>query len=262
MFKDFYEEIHAHIADRIENKIFALNIDESVCYSIGKYSKKNVGAIITSYYDAFKFLSICGSDGKILYIPINAFDDREGLSIFETAKLVRDIRTFADVKICGLITSGCLNSHHPSYEKLCNIYGCLKDNVDSISLGGSFWLGTDVNIPSFISDIRIGEYMLFGTIPYCSDSKKNGLNGIEIEARIIGVYPERSQLILDCGYTHANLMESRILNNNDLKFIDSSSEYTIMSGQNVSDYCIGDTVVFIPNYKSLVTLKSVEHEYR
>lgn len=29
-----------------------------------------------------------------------------------------------------------------------------------------------------------------------------------------------------------------------------------------SDYCIGDIVTFIPNYKSLVKLRYAEHEYR
>ena len=36
MFKDFYEDIWSHICHRVNNDIFSLHFDNSVCYSIGK----------------------------------------------------------------------------------------------------------------------------------------------------------------------------------------------------------------------------------
>jgi hypothetical protein len=266
MFKDFYEDIYEHISDKIKNKIFGLHLKDSICYSIGKAAKDNCGSVVTSFADAWNYINTnigACSETQHFYIPINANDNREGLSIYEVSKLANDIRIISDqCKIYGLITSGCLNDKHPSEKELYRIWSSLRDSIESISLGGSFWLGQDTKIPEFISDVRIGEYMLFGTIPYCYDEEKKGLNGIEIETKVIGIYPERNQLILDCGYSMADLYECRVSDFTDLKFIDSSSEYTIMECKHVSDYRIGDIVTFIPSYKSLVKLRYAEHEYR
>lgn len=147
-------------------------------------------------------------------------------------------------------------------QRLCEIWSKLNSYIESISLGGSFWLGQNEDLPKFISDVRIGEYMLFGTIPYNSDDEKLGLNGIELHTEVIGIYPERNQILLDCGYSMADMGECRCLDNH-LDFSNSSSEYTIMKVYgDSSDYCIGDIVTFIPNYKSLVKLRYAEHEYR
>ncbi len=265
MFKDFYEDIYGHIADKINNKIFGLHLKDSICYSIGKATKDNSGAVVTSFTDVWQYLNINGSACRRIhnfYIPINACDNREGLSYYEASKLANEIRMISNSHIYGLITSGCLNENHPSEEELYRIWKSLRANIESISLGGSFWLGQETKIPEFISDVRIGEYMLFGTIPYCDYEVRKGLNSIEIETRVIGIYPERNQLILDCGYSMVDLDKCQISDYANLKFIDSSSEYSIMECDYVSDYCIGDVVTFVPNYKSLVKLRYAEHEYR
>jgi predicted amino acid racemase len=265
MFKDFYEDIYEHIADRVTNNIFGLHLKNSICYSISKAVKENKGAVVTSFSDAWRCLNINGDTGhgiREFYIPINACDNREGLSIYEVRKLSDEIRMLSNSHICGLITSGCLNENHPSEKELYSIWSKLRNNIESISLGGSFWLGQDSKLPGFISDVRIGEYMLFGTIPYCNDKQKKGLNGIELQTKVIGVFPERGQLILDCGYSMADLDKCHIDYHKDLKYVDSSSEYTIMECEHVSDYCIGDVVTFVPNYKSLVKLRYAEYEYR
>lgn len=114
------------------------------------------------------------------------------------------------------------------------IWNGLRNDIESISLGGSFWLGQNSKLPSFISDVRIGEYMLFGTIPYCVDKEKQGLNGIELQAKVIGIYPERNQLIIDCGYSMADMYKCRIYYHTDLKYEYSSSEYSIMQCEHVS----------------------------
>ena len=169
----------------------------------------------------------------------------------------------SNAHVYGMITSGCLNDRHPSISRLYDIWDSLKRCIESISLGGSFWLGQDDKLPNFISDVRIGEYMLFGTIPYCNDKNKRGFNGIELQTKIIGIYPDRDQLILDCGYSIADIDKCKIDSYHfNLKYVDSSSEYTIMECARVSDYHLGDVVTFIPNYKSLVKLRYAEHEYR
>lgn len=265
MFKDFYEDIFEHISDRVKNKVFGLHMDGSVCYSIGKAAKNNCGAVVTSFSDVWKYCyaeGIGGSEMRSFYIPINAEDDREGLSIYEASKLANEIKTISRANVYGMITSGCLNEKYPSEERLYKIWEKLKDCVESISLGGSFWLGNSCNIPDFISDIRIGEYMLFGTIPYCCDKDKRGCNGIEIHTKVIGVYPERNRIILDCGYSMADMDKCSVDYYAGLEYVDSSSEYTIMKSNNVSDFKIGDVVSFVPNYKSLVKLRYAEHEYR
>ncbi|WP_106828085.1 type III PLP-dependent enzyme domain-containing protein [Parabacteroides pacaensis] len=265
MFKDFYEDVYEHITDKVKNKFFGLHLKDSICYSIGKAVKENSGAVVTSFSDVWKCFNINGEGCygiRNFYIPINADDNREGLSIYETSKLAYEIKMLSSAHVYGLITSGCLNKNHPSEEKLYRIWNSLRHCIDSISLGGSFWLGKNGKLPNFISDVRIGEYMLFGTIPYCDDKEKLGLNGVEVQTKIIGIYPERNQLILDCGYSMADLDKCRIDYQKDLKYVDSSSEYTIMQCDHVSDYRIGDLVRFVPDYKSLVKLKYAEHEYR
>lgn len=265
MFKDFYEDIYAHVKDRVNNKVFGLHLNGSICYSIGKAKKNNSGTVLTSFSDVWKYCysnKLVNREMRSFYIPINASDDREGLSIYEANKLVNEIRLISNAHVYGLITSGCLNEKHPSEERLYLIWDKLKDSVESISLGGSFWLGKDIKFPDFICDVRIGEYMLFGTIPYCNDENKRGLNGIEIHANVIGIYPERNQLILDCGYSMADMDKCRMDYYAGLEYVNSSSEYTIMKSGNVSDFKIGDTIRFVPNYKSLVKLRYAEHEYR
>ena len=265
MFKDFYEDIYEHISDKIRNKIFGLHLKDSICYSIGKAVKGNSGAVVTSFADVWKYLTINGNARQGIhnfYIPINACDNREGLSIYEASKLVNEIRILSSSHIYGLITSGCLNENHPSEKELFRIWNGLRNDIESISLGGSFWLGQNSKLPSFISDVRIGEYMLFGTIPYCVDKEKQGLNGIELQAKVIGIYPERNQLIIDCGYSMADMYKCRIYYHTDLKYEYSSSEYSIMQCEHVSDYRIGDVIYIVPDYKSLVKLKYAEHEYR
>lgn len=258
MFKDFYEDIYSHIQTDIKGlRYYALNLAGSVCYSIEKAKAANAGTIVVSGSAA----ETCAKMGiKDFFIPINADDDREGLSLYETKKLGEEIRSWGTVH--GLITSGCMNDRKPSMKRLLEIWRKEKDVLADITLGGSFWLGQDVCLPDFVSEVRIGEYMLFGTIPYNEQKEKLGHNGILLETRVVSVYPERSHILLDCGYSMAD-MEKCHCENTSLQYVDSSSEYTIMdAGKSASDYCVGDKVFFTPNYKSLVKLRYAEREYR
>lgn len=255
MFKDFYSYIYDCLGC-IKNEIFALDIKDSVCYSLGKASNLNKAALVTSVTDVIRYEKEFGI--KEFYIPINAEDNREGLCVSEVNKLAQQIKQVSNEVVYGLITSGCLNDKHPSDEQLFNIWRKIGKNVNSISLGGSFWLPKTV--PTFVKDIRIGEYMLFGTIPYNTDKDKLGSNGIEIYSKVLEVYPDRKQLIVDCGYSVADVDKCKCTEE-DLKYIDSSSEYTIMEYSN-KNFSIGDIIVFLPNYKSLVKLRYANREVR
>lgn len=262
MFKDFYEDIYEHIRGKVSNSVFSLHFDDSVCYSIGKSHRRQKGAVVVTEYDAMD----CVAQRAIsnIYIPINAHDYREGVCLFQAAKIGEMIRLCSnDAHAFAMITSGCMNGKRPAIKELHGIWSKLNRWIESISIGGSFWLGQNEDLPDFISDIRIGEYMLFGTIPYNDEKEKLGKNGIELITKVIGVYPERNHVLLDCGYSMADMGECKCLDEN-LAFLHSSSEYTIMKPINTAcgDYCIGDTVSFIPNYKSLVKLRYAEREFR
>lgn len=52
MFKDFYEDIWKHIHYRVDNDIFSLHFEDSVCYSIGKAIHNQKGAVTVTAYEA------------------------------------------------------------------------------------------------------------------------------------------------------------------------------------------------------------------
>lgn len=262
MFKDFYEDVYGHIRDRVNNGTFSLHFDDSICYSIGKAHMHQKGSVAVTEYDAMDCVLQRGVNN--VYIPINAYDYREGVCLFQAAQIGKMVHSCRDnAHAYAMITSGCMNGERPTMKELHGIWDKLNVWIESISLGGSFWLGQNEELPDFISDVRIGEYMLFGTIPYNDEKEKLGKNGIELITKVIAVYPERNHVLLDCGYSMADIGECKCLDGN-LSFYQSSSEYTVMKPVNTTcpDYCIGDTISFIPNYKSLVKLRYAEREFR
>lgn len=255
MFKEFYEDIYYQLGD-VKNNIFSKNIPGSVCYGIGSYKIVHGAAVVNSLsqYKEAKFK--CGI--RKFYIPVNAHDDREGLCLgdaYRLCALIREQDTSSEI-YC-LITSGCLNEKHPSTRDLQDIWNALKVFVKHISLGGSFWLA-EKHIPQFVGEIRIGEYMLFGTIPYSKERSIEGECAISMRAKVLNVFRERRQLIIDCGYSLADVDKCRI-SNNGLKYLDSSSEYTIFRYE--GSFKEGDDIIMTPNYKSLVKLKDAERNY-
>lgn len=251
LFKDFYEDIYDEISPDVQD-IFSMNIEGSNCYAIGKATKKHKGAVITSVSQMRDDLAL-----QRIYIPINAHDDREGLAIEDVKRLSQEIKSIGPYEVIGMITSGCLNERAPKLEELHNIWNHLKGYISSISLGGSYWLGRKEKLPKFIRDVRIGEYMLFGTIPYNLDWWRFGDNAILVETGVIGVYPERNHIIIDCGYSMAE--PDKFDYPTGLFYVDSSSEYTIL--YTTKDYKVGDKMLIKPNYKSLVKLRNAVRKY-
>lgn len=257
MFKDFYEYVYPCIF--VKNNILSKHIDNSVCYSIGCASTQNNGSIISCFQDALKFHNDFGI--KKFYIPINANDDREGFCLYGAIKMANIVREkIPDAELTGMITSGCLNEKKPTvleFRKIMDV-GCVFDRW---SLGGSFYLGHEEYF-SFADEIRIGEYMLFGTIPFCEKSHLLGSNGITFKTRVLAVYPERNEFICDCGYSVCDVQNCSFIGFNRIKrafieFVDSSSDYAIFKGCKGVE--VGSELLFAPNYKSLVKLKNVEY---
>lgn len=253
MFKDFYQHIYKHLSIA-DVRCFGISLYGSICYALGKAGRNNSGAFVVTNEEVKKCYSI---GMRIFYVPINAHDNREGLSLSEAINLLTFIRSaFSDVLVYGLITSGCLNDNHPSNCELEVYWSGLGKYLDGLSLGGSFWLAR--MIPPFVTEIRIGEYMLFGTIPYYDGKSLLGENGIELVTKVLAVYPDRCQIIVDCGYSKADMMECKPLKK-DLHIIDCSSEYTMI--ETGVRYQPGDEIRFVPNYKSLVKLRYARTEY-
>ena len=256
MFKDFYEDIFSHLGT-VKNQIFSKNIDGSVCYSLFNGKRNHSGCFVTTYGDFVTNYIVNGT--RVFYIPINANDNREGLSIQQAVQLCKEIKDYdSKVKLYGAITSGCLDEKHPSSEELEDIWKHLSKYVISLSIGGSFWLAKG-ELPTYVSDVRIGEYMLFGTIPFDTSEELLGENAIKIKSKVIGIYPERNQLIIDCGYSLADVKNCK-LNKDGLRFVNTSSEYSIFEMENC-DIKVGDEIELVPDYKSLVKLKDAKRYY-
>lgn len=256
LFKDFYEDIYSCIHP-VKNEIFSMNFMFSNCYAIGKGNDAHIGAVVT-HVDQLSNLDPVTL--KTVFIPINVGDNREGLSMDDAISLSSKIKSRVyRTDIVGMITSGCLNERAPRPKDLEEIFRAAKGSVSSLSVGGSYWLGSKEKLPSCVRDIRIGEYMLFGTIPYNNEEERLGENAILIEAEVIGVYPERNHILIDCGYSLAEPDKCSYLDRN-LFYVDSSSEYTILY-TDTAKFKLGDKVYMKPNYKSLVKLKNAVRNY-
>lgn len=262
MFKEFYEYVYEHIGNSTGSKVWAMNIDGSINYSIGKYHVRNGGCVVTTIYDVVKAREHGISD---FYVPIDASDGREGLSVYDAYKLLRDIGACNAAKAYGLITCGCMGPARPSSAQLKALCSHFEGVAQGISIGGSFWLGHLDDLPPQISDLRIGEFMLFGTIPFSRKYELFGENGIELRCKVLEVFQQRRELIIDCGYALADMKECKIVNAPiQLTYKGTSSEYSIYS---YDDECgrgvkIGDEVTLIPDYFSLVKLRYARRVFR
>ena len=254
MFKDFYDDISHHINIPQKMNIFGLHLPDSVCYSINKADDRNRGALVVSLEDYIR----CYQLGiRKFYIPINAGDNREGLSASDADQLACKIDD--DCEIHGLITSGCINDEAPSIEELYSIYDSIN-HIPSISLGGSYYLAKGFP-PDFVSDIRIGEYMLFGTIPYDDCDYRLGENAIRLKTKVIESF-KNDRFLVDCGYSMADMDKCKPIGVSDFcRHIASSSEYSVYDQHLDDPFKVGEEIDFNINYKSLVKLRNAEIKY-
>lgn len=270
MLKGFYEYI-ADIECVNTRKIYSQGVPGSVCYALHAAGLRHSAAVVADFDDFVECYHIFGI--REFYLPLNAEDDREGLDSRQNERLALRIRKYvSDVKLYMMITSGCLNDRHPGLDRITNEWESWASvPFDGVSLGGSFYLSELDSYmketerhrssypPPFITDIRIGEYALFGTIPFCDKKYLFGRNAITVESEVIGVYPERRQIVVRGGYSEIDADQCTLLSGG-LSFSDISSEYTIYNDPFLL-YKRGDKVEVVPNYKSLVKLQNVAREY-
>lgn len=260
MLKGFYEWLYDIECIRA-HRIYSQSIPNSVSYALRSATDRHSGAVVADYHDFEECYHACGI--RAFYIPRNMCDDREGLGLRSIKRLAMKIRQgHADVKLYMMITSGCLNDRHPGLplirreweEQACELF-------DGVSLGGSFYL-SEKNLCGlgFVTEIRIGEYALFGTIPFCRDYELFGRNALTVESEVIAVYPDRRQIVVRGGYSEIDTNRCTILSGGGLTFSDVSSEYTVYNDP-FQMYRTGDKVSVVPDYKSLVKLQYVAREY-
>ena len=278
MLKSFYEYLFT--SEMKTRKVFSANIEGSVCYSIGDASKTHCASVVSCERDFQKCYMLGIST---FYIPINAHDNREGLSLAESVRLARYINSQGEFTIFGMITCGCISPDAPSLEEIRLWWEfALVREMHGISIGGSFYIAElkkyldnseqtimcesgavissrKVRPPRFITDIRIGEYALFGTIPYHDAPELTGDNALTVQMEVIGVHRERGQIVVKGGYSCIDTRNCTLLSGG-LKYVNTSSEYTIYEDP-FKRYNIGDTVEVVPDYYSLVKLQYVEREY-
>lgn len=262
MLKGFYDYL-ADIECVKTRKLYSQGIPNSVCYALHSAGSRHSGAVVADFDDFMECYRACGI--KEFYLPFNALDDREGLDKSRCERLALRIRkSFDDVKLYMMITSGCLNDKHPGLNHIEDEWRTWASALfDGVSLGGSFYLSEMESYrtvpPRFITDVRIGEYALFGTIPFCDQKHLLGHNAITVESEVIGVHPDRRQIVVRGGYSEIDTDKCTLLSGG-LTFSDVSSEYTIYNDPFLR-YKRGDKVEVVPNYKSLVKLKDVAREY-
>lgn len=251
MFKDFYSDFY-------DNRF-----EEYVCYGNKVNAIHRVTNHISNEEEAYGKILIHEDaiarhiEHSKIYIPINLYDNREGLSIDDTYNIVKKFKRYKD-KITLLITSGCINDRCPTYEEIAYVWGMMKDLVSGISVGGSFYLVRD--IPEFITEVRIGEYMILGTIPFASDKSRFSDSAIEVETEVIASYPERGHILVNGGWATIDTHKCTMLSK-DLEFVHNSCDYTIYSDK-YNRYSKGDIVSMIPDYNSLVKMQNVAREYK
>lgn len=262
MMKDFYDDIYEHLG--VEAKVFAKRIERSVYPTIGGEKYYHSGTFAVSKSDVKEAFD----SHQDVYIPINLNDDREGLSACEVFDLVEYANNINKSlrKIYISVTTGCINNNQPekTFRELCSLCDLMPSCVTGVSVGGSYYLqyngiGSE-RLPDRVSDVRIGEYMLYGTIPYCDRVEIFGENALSVEMKVVGVRRDRQHIIVSGGYSQIDTKDSPLLSGG-LEFVDSSSDYTIYRDR-FNRYKEGDTIEVVPSYKSLVKLKYVEREYK
>lgn len=244
MFKDFYADF------------FDERFDEYVCFGNSVKARRAVTTTITNRESSWgKITTIyneCSARERI-YIPLEVGDKREGLSIDTAMSLAKSI---TDREKWLLITSGCVDNVHPQLSDFESIWARTCNSFSGISVGGSFWVPYILH--SSVKEIRIGEFMLFGTVPYC-EGILHGERAVTLECDIIAKYSDRRHLLIDAGKQNFNSVCSTLLTSG-LSVVHSSCEYTTLEYDR-DIFSVGDKVFFAPDYYSLITLRYADRKY-
>lgn len=258
MFKEYYEHLFSLVDQHPTGDIFAINLQDSICYALGMANEKSKGALVNNIMDA-KTLHDKGLSQ--FYIPIDTYDGREGLSVYEAKLLAEAIHEFLDNKtvVTGLITNGCINDRHlQTKDEWDTLWSVFESLLTGLSVGGSYWLDKAKDLPEFVKDVRVGRFMLFGHIPY--SDKKYGRNCMVVEGNVLGVNLSQQKVMVDLGDAYCDPAQC-LPNNEDLVFTESSSNYALYYTPQVSRYYIGQRLLFTPNYKHSSALARLKVHY-
>lgn len=260
MVKDFYGGLG--IQNIVDAKFWSNRVIKGgINYIVGSSEVGfNSGGIVLSHKDAVR-LAKDAKDRKVnfvMYIPVNLVDNREGLTLYDAIALHSYAKGLENgfFRVGGaVITSGCMDDNVPSFMQLSAVVDTLKKvGFDLVSVGGSYYLGwiIDNKLPLGIDDMRIGEYVIYGTVPfYPIHSNNKGEPAIKVRLEIIAVYKERREVLLLGGSSKIDIDKSICLSGN-FEFRNKSTEYTIMSYK--SEPKVGEFVKFVPDYHSLIKL--------
>lgn len=259
MVKDFYQSLG--IQNMVKETVWSHSIGGCFNYKVGSNDvRRHSGGIILTADEAH-YLRGCIEEYGLPFkgfVPVNLKDDREGLDIETALALIEKFKDLNDEFFSlnsVIITTGCLHGNIPTYSELKET--CLRlrqAGVKYITIGGSHylgWLSLGKDL-TFVDDIRIGEYALYGTVPfYPLLDKDKGLKALEVYLEVVHIYKDRKQVLLSGGQTFFDADKSELLDDN-YTFVHSSTEYTILSYKREPK--IGDLVKFIPNYHSLLKI--------
>lgn len=252
MFKDFYSDMYDSCFADYNCFSNDCEIPFDVTANIGN-PLKTKGKVITSLAELEKHIDSI----ERLYVPINHLDNREGVDIITAKKIFKRFDDKDNSYV--MLTSGCISEDAPTDEDIMRYSSIFCDHyATGISVGGSYYLQRDFH-PSIVKEVRIGEYMLFGTIPYCNKRELFNYPALVFITKVIEVYPERKQILVDGGTASINAKDSTLLSGG-IQYSNASCDYTIYNDP-FGKYKVGDIIEMIPDYNSLKLMRNVAREY-
>ena len=244
--KSFYANLK--IPDILKLKMSWGRGNQQINYLIGDNQKQHSGGIAVSKkcidnapYRKFNF-----------WIPINLLDNREGLHYTEALSLARYAKLKGHI-VKAFSTIGCINGNVPSNDFIGAVSQCLRSEFSYYSIGGSHVLNRK-NLPNTVDEIRIGDYVLFGNIPFTNQSKSEAAHAVKLGLNVIRYYSDRNQYLLRGGNSIYN-PETSEAEDKSIRIVQSSSEYTIIETNKLLSE--GDEVIIKTDYHSLQKMKSI-----
>ena len=188
------------------------------------------------------FINIYNGNNNI--VIIDALDNREGISLFESEKLPLEIRQ----KSTAIVNTFCSSNHIPTECELSLVVKELyNQNFDKVSLGGSMLLYYDFNQ---YNEIRIGEALLTGYSTVYNEYFEKLVNPFIIKEKMIKCEPLgnfHNRVLINKGFLEVGGFTNA-------KVISCTTDFTILEIEN--RYCNRNEneVALAPDYFTLIKL--------
>lgn len=214
--KSFYEEY----LDFIDCTKWTNSKENTRCYKLYEYEYSKFDS---SLHISGKTLEkVIGLTDHSVFIPLAHLEEREGVTIDEAINLINYCER-NKIQVDGFVLNyGCVDSKLPTFNELNDYLDKIKyifGDQMKISIGGSYFLSW-TNMPEAVSELRIGEFILNGKIPYVN--KQIGKIGVKAKYRILS--QNKDQILIEAGYS--NLAFDTIFEGLKIKSI--NTEYTIL----------------------------------